>query len=316
VDPRLRMNVLYCVWFKSLVTLNLTQVYTMSDIFEILRQIDLAIIYGGDEFSIEMSKLISSLHGFLVNNVGFNKTVVLTPPIVERKVQHPIAYYKDISLSDFKVEYFLPKVPVITRTSTFQGDCFDKWKDFDYIKSIAGFRSVPIEIGTYTSSNMKIEIMTINDFFDLHLDRLDSKHYLAQHPLLDHIPILRKDILEPIYLQAGRGIVNSINAWIGPCGTVSPLHTDQHENLFVQVVGKKYIRLYPPDQTEFLYARDDILSNTSNIVDLESDEFPNLKNAKFVDGIVEPGDLLYIPKGWWHYVESLSISISISYWFD
>lgn len=29
---------------------------------------------------------------------------------------------------------------------------------------------------------------------------------------------------------------------------------------------------------------------------------------------LEPKDLLFIPKGWWHYVESLDISLSVNVW--
>lgn len=39
----------------------------------------------------------------------------------------------------------------------------------------------------------------------------------------------------PEYCALGEGDVKSINAWLGPAGTVTPLHTDPHHNLFVQV---------------------------------------------------------------------------------
>lgn len=44
-------------------------------------------------------------------------------------------------------------------------------------------------------------------------------------------------------------------------------------------------------------------------------EFPRVENLDFMDCILEEGDLLYIPPKWWHYVRSLSISFSISFWW-
>jgi lysine-specific demethylase 8 len=39
----------------------------------------------------------------------------------------------------------------------------------------------------------------------------------------------------PDYCYAGGGELQSLNAWFGPDGTVTPLHHDPHHNLFAQV---------------------------------------------------------------------------------
>ena len=62
-----------------------------------------------------------------------------------------------------------------------------------------------------------------------------STGYLAQHPLFDQIPALRGDICLPDYTSLGEGELQSINAWLGPAGTVTPLHYDPHHNLLSQV---------------------------------------------------------------------------------
>ena len=46
---------------------------------------------------------------------------------------------------------------------------------------------------------------------------------------------LREDIVVPDYCYAGGGELQSLNAWFGPHGTVTPLHHDPHHNLFAQV---------------------------------------------------------------------------------
>jgi len=44
--------------------------------------------------------------------------------------------------------------------------------------------------------------------------------------------------------------------------------------------------------------------------------FPLFREAKYVEAVLEDGEMLYIPVGWWHYVRSLSTSWSVSFWWN
>jgi len=46
------------------------------------------------------------------------------------------------------------------------------------------------------------------------------------------------------------------------------------------------------------------------------EEFPLFRDAEFVEGVLGPGECLYIPVGWWHYVRSVSPSFSVSFWWN
>lgn len=170
----------------------------------------------------------------------------------------------------------------------------------------------------------------------------DKIGYLAQHDLFSQIPSLRNDISIPDYCfsepppqSVADGTTGkapppklhepTLNAWLGPAGTVSPLHTDPYHNILCQVVGKKYVRLYHPDQTKRLYAMGSEagvdMSNTSELdVEGNADElgrhFPLFKEARYVETILGEGESLYIPVGWWHYVRSLTTSFSVSFWWN
>ena len=43
---------------------------------------------------------------------------------------------------------------------------------------------------------------------------------------------------------------------------------------------------------------------------------PAVCSAAYSEAILEPGDLLYIPKSMWHYLRALTTSTSINLWFD
>lgn len=52
---------------------------------------------------------------------------------------------------------------------------------------------------------------------------------------------LRKDILIPDYCFTGGGELESLNAWFGPAGTVTPLHHDPHHNILAQVLHTNFL---------------------------------------------------------------------------
>ena len=130
---------------------------------------------------------------------------------------------------------------------------------------------------------------------------------------------LKDDISIPVYCCLGEEEDVDINAWFGPRGTVSPLHQDPKHNFLCQVMGQKYVRLYAPEFTPQLYPHPSrLLANTSQ-VDCEHpdlDRFPKFTEAVFLECVLRPGDMLYIPPKHWHYVKSLSVSFSVSFWWQ
>lgn len=43
--------------------------------------------------------------------------------------------------------------------------------------------------------------------------------------------------------------------------------------------------------------------------DLE--QYPRYANVSFIEAVLEPGDLLYVPPYWWHHVEALTDSSKV-----
>lgn len=45
-------------------------------------------------------------------------------------------------------------------------------------------------------------------------------------------------------------------------------------------------------------------------------ELEEFRGLRYWDCVLGPGQVLYIPIGWWHYVRSLSVSFSVSFWWN
>ncbi len=100
--------------------------------------------------------------------------------------------------------------------------------------------------------------------------------------------------------------------WFGPRGTVTPLHYDVMNVLLVQVSGEKAITLAPPEVMPLMYNRTGVFSDVDFTVP-ENKRFPLFADVEFRSGVLRPGDALFIPVGWWHFIRSLSVSISLSF---
>ncbi|KAF2830439.1 Clavaminate synthase-like protein [Ophiobolus disseminans] len=307
-----------------------------------------------------------------------------TLPSIAPTLRYPIPRTHNLSLSAFqaKVASTLTHTPVIIEDAIQHWPALDErpWSSPGYllVQTLGGRRLVPVEVGkSYTEDGWGQKIVTFRKFMETYMleASIEIKNsqearqtgYLAQHDLFAQVPALRADISIPDYCYSDPApsphlthIKSTakleeplLNAWFGPAGTVSPLHTDPYHNILVQVVGYKYVRLYAPEETANLYPRsvDEIgvdMSNTSQ-VDLDeamrvwsniscweraaaanddipktttqtkqdfSKYFPRFKDAKYIEGILAPGDCLYLPIGWWHYIRSLTPSFSVSFWFN
>lgn len=196
-----------------------------------------------------------------------------------------------------------------------------KWKDLNYLVQTAGYRTVPIELGKkYDNDDWSQGMFQFGEFlneFMTHESTSSQPGYLAQHDLFDQIPQLRKDFSVPEYCAVGSN-EPVIKSWIGPANTVSTMHTDDKHNLLCQVMGEKLIILASPNEAENLYLYDGLLNNTCQVdpENLRTEEFPLTKNVKFYKLVLKAGEVLYLPKLWFHYVRSLTTSISLSFWFD
>lgn len=265
------------------------------------------------------------------------------------------------SITQFKREYFDVDQPCLLQGVCEGWRALERWRDLSYLNKVAGHRIVPVEVGRYNAADWHEELITFSELISRTLQPYCAQPtpsaepwhaYLAQHPIFYQVPALAEDF-EPPYLVAvggGSGHYQTVNAWIGPAGTVSPCHFDSYDNFLTQVVGYKRVTLFHASDTPNLYVshgawkdartwpqkegssapvsapsakvagRLSELRSSGNVsmVDIEDpdlDAFPLFSRAKRFEVILGPGDVLYIPARCWHHVRSLSPSISLNFIF-
>lgn len=96
--------------------------------------------------------------------------------------------------------------------------------------------------------------------------------------------------------------------WIGPAGTHTPLHHDTDNSMFCQVMGRKRFWLAPPESIALLDRSRGVYSHWKPDHDAPDPSDP----APMIELTLEPGEALFIPAGWWHRVDALDPSISVS----
>ncbi|XP_036601891.1 HSPB1-associated protein 1 isoform X2 [Trichosurus vulpecula] len=111
--------------------------------------------------------------------------------------------------------------------------------------------------------------------------------------------------------------------WIGSLGANTPCHLDCYGcNLVFQVQGRKRWHLFPPQDTAFLYPtripyEESSVFSKVNVVNPDLKHFPQFLKAQRHMVTLYPGQVLFVPRHWWHYVESIDpITVSINSWIE
>jgi hypothetical protein len=324
----------------------------------VVRVLDLGLVVSGGTLRGELYEAIFANLQAFVREEDHAGSLSTAFSVVEPKAlisKHVVAIASRPSLEDFQIHLNGHMTPLLLTNTIDDWPAMRTWQDpFHLLRlTLGGRRCVPVEIGeTYTHADWRQEIMPLRKFMHDYLLPSEPKEigYLGQHNLFHQIPTLQQDIRTPDYCytappeatpssRLGLPPVPPVdepqkNVWLGPKGTRTPLHTDPYHNIFCQVVGYKFVRLYPPEATESVYPRgvDENGINESNTSEVEirlgheraenvtveeEERFPLfLAQEGYREAIVGPGECLYIPAGWWHYIESLTASYSVSFWWN
>lgn len=162
-----------------------------------------------------------------------------------------------------------------------------------------------------------------NDFFTSipNITKPTARVYLAQASLDDFPRALANDVPTPeAVLRAGKGDVYGASLWIGQAPTYTPLHRDPNPNVFVQLAGRKTVRIFEPHVGRGIFAKVQEQIGATASPTMRGEEMMQGEEKEALDREVwesathigdcyeaelDSGDGLFIPKGYWHSVKGV-----------
>lgn len=203
----------------------------------------------------------------------------------------------------------------------------ERWS-FDWFEATHGHVVVPVNTGRYERDTPARDSAfareparrTLAEYLDALTGRGGRPSgYVSGLNLLEYIPSLAGDIAFPRYDSSPR--LTRTALWLSAAGTVTQLHFDRTHNLFGQVVGRKRFQLYAPRHSPRLFPVPIEGNANVSVSELELEHTPEERRrlaaqvAPDFDFELAPGELLFLPYGWWHRVTSVTDSISVNLWW-
>jgi hypothetical protein len=226
----------------------------------------------------------------------------------------------DLPYEVFVREYIAANRPVVVQSSTRDWPALSKWTP-EFFKTRFGDRQVQVSYE---------QAMSFSDFIDGVLASTNEKPgpYMYRLFIHEHLPEILPDLVpqnpysfprryaSPLMRTNWRRPDGYLKLLIGGIGGRFPVMHFDGENAHAtvtEIYGDKEFLVYPPSDGQYLYANPKI-PNKSLIAEplmVDTDKFPLQARATQYRAILRPGDMVFVPCGWWHTARALTPSISV-----
>lgn len=229
---------------------------------------------------------------------------------------------ENISAEDFKKNYYDTMKPLIITGLAKQWPAYHKW-NWDYFKQIVGDVKVGlynnVKSDAYTPINTADDYKTFGEYIDM-IKEGPAAWRIFLFNIFQHAPELTKDFTWPEHLMKGF-VKRYPMLFVGGATSITHMHFDIDVShiLHTQFSGRKRVLLFPNEEQYKLYRKPfEVLS----LVDFSNyhegngtpdyEQFPAVRYAKGYEVILEHGDTLFMPAGFWHHMEYLDSGFAMS----
>ena len=252
-------------------------------------------------------------------------------PTTHLPVRSTVECRAEVTYDEFRAEYLYPRRPVVLTDLTREWPAMTRWKP-TFFQQELGNRKVILSAGR---QRYRTTLRWFGDYLNRHRFTLSTPSttpplYLRNLVISQELPDLAMDFMVPKLFTP-----NWFDLWpikeilpvtaprappqlfIGtPAASLPVIHRDtlMTHAWITQIYGKKQVWLVAPSQEACVYpsARDRNHSMVNSLQAPDFEQFPLMRSASVYTVLLQPGDTLFVPAGWWHAAECLTISIGIS----
>ena len=226
---------------------------------------------------------------------------------------------EDITPADFKKNYYETMKPLVITGLVKKWPAYTKW-NWDYFIEMVGNEEVGVynnvKSDSYTPINTADGYMKFGHYLNkVKAGPVELRIFLFN--IFQHAPRIIKDFIWPDELM--KGFVKKYPMlFVGGQGSITHMHfdIDMSHILHTHFMGKKRVLLFPHEEQFKLYRKPwEVLSlaNYANYnEEFDYNKFPAAKLAQGYEVILEHGDTLFMPAGYWHHMEYIDAGFAMS----
>ena len=237
-------------------------------------------------------------------------------------VLRPVDTVESVSPEDFKTKYYQLNKPLVITVLAREWPAFTKW-NWDYFKEIVGDKKVAlynnVKSDAYTAINTADDYKTFGEYVDM-IQKGPAAWRIFLFNIFDHAPQLINDFTWPEHLM--KGFVKKYPMlFTGGESSITHMHfdIDLSHILHTQFAGRKRVLLFEHGEKNKLYRKPfevlslaDFSNYSAQNGNPDYNKFPALKHARGYEIVLNPGDTLFMPAGFWHHMEYIDSGFAMS----
>jgi Cupin-like domain len=226
----------------------------------------------------------------------------------------PVERCTGLTAPQFESAFLKPMIPVVFTDLSANWPARTRWT-IEHFKAQYGHLQVPVVSNNYSKPGRGYmepdRIIPFREYLEiLESGPTDLRIFLWN--IFREAPDLREDFNIPTIMD---GFVNELPfMFFGGQGSKVALHYDiDMSHVFLnQIHGRKRVLLFAPDQSRNLYHHPFTVASYVDLNNPDYERFPALAHAKGYEMMLQPGETLFMPSGYWHYIEYTDGGYSIS----